>query len=390
MYENIKTLEDVDFNGKKVLLRVDYNVPLDAKGNILDDFRIRASIPTIKTILKKGASQIIIMTHFGRPKNKESVFKTDILSQKLHIFLGRSVEKLDDCIDLEHVFPSPEESKLVMLENLRFSELEILNDDGFAKKLAKHADIYVNDAFGVCHRKHASVHAITKYIPGCVGLLVEKELKIFTEILSNPQRPFTGILGGAKLETKIPVIKNLIDKVDNLLIGGGMIFTFYSAMGYYVGRSMVDKSNESLAKMLLNNEKLVVPEDVVIADDMANPSQIINSSPDKIPSYMLGLDIGEKALANFKNILDSSKTVIWNGPLGYYENPLFAKTTNELLEFLANSSAKVIIGGGDTAAIVEKLGLKDKFHHVSTGGGASMMLLEGSVLPAIKALKDNN
>jgi phosphoglycerate kinase len=380
------TIDDFNIKGKKILLRTDYNVPINKNGEILDDFRIKASLPTIKKLLREGASQIIIATHLGRPKNNEEIYKTDKIAQKIFKLTGRKTTKVDDSADFEE-FPKPNEAKIVILENLRFREEEKQNNEEYAKKLAGLADTYINDAFGVCHRKHASVHAITKYIPGGIGLLVKKELQIFEEILENPQKPFTAILGGSKLETKLPIIMNLIHKVDNLLLGGAMIFTFYKAKGYSIGKSMYDKEYTTNAKMLINNEKIILPQDVVVADDKDNPSTIITMKPKNIPSYMTGLDVGDESIKEFKKILDQSKTVIWNGPLGYYENPTFLKATKKLLQYLAKrKDIKTIIGGGDTASIAEQLKLKDDFYHVSTGGGASLALMEGKELPAIQAL----
>ncbi|MFT4311174.1 MAG: phosphoglycerate kinase [Candidatus Woesearchaeota archaeon] len=377
----LKTLDGVNLKNKNVLLRTDFNVPIK-NGIIVDDFRIKESLNTIKFLLRAGVNRIFIMSHFGRPKGVQEEFKMDVIAKKLYKLSGRSIQKIDDLIFDSYDF----ESKIVLLENLRFFEGEEKNSEDFAKKLASLADIYVNDAFGVCHRKHASVHAITKFLPSYAGLLVQKEVEVFDEVLNASDRPLTAILGGSKLETKIPVIKNLITRVDNLLIGGGMIFTFYSAKGYNVGRSLVDHQNKTLVKMLLNNDVLKIPRDVIIADEKDNPTQILNVTPDKIPTFMMGLDIGKKTFEEFKKILSSSKLIVWNGPLGYYENDLFAHHTNELMKYLASLDAKVVIGGGDTAAIVEKLGLKKHFYHVSTGGGASLKLLEGETLPALEKL----
>ena len=383
---NPLTIKDFNIKGKKIILRTDYNVPINNKGDILDDFRIRASLPTIKKLIREGAAQIIIATHFGRPKNREEIYKTDKIAQKLYKLTGRKTIKLNDSIDLEE-FPKPNEAKLVVLENLRFRIEETQNDEVYAKKLANLADIYINDAFGVSHRKHASVHAITKYIPSGIGLLVERELKIFKEILENPKRPFTAILGGAKLETKLPIIMNLIHKVDNLLLGGAMIFTFYKAKGYSIGKSMYDKQYLTNAKLLANNEKIILPKDVVVADDAQTPSTILTIKPNDIPSYLIGLDLGDLTIKEFKKIIGDSKTVIWNGPLGYYENPEFLKSTKKILHYLAKrKDIKTIIGGGDTASIAQKLNLQDEFYHVSTGGGASLNLMEGKQLVAIEAI----
>ena len=382
--EGLKTLKDFDFKKKVVLLRSDLNVPVDSQGKILNDFRIKSSLPTIRELFRSGASQVIVMSHLGRPKNKDIRLSMKEVAKTLLKLTGRKTEILEDFDEL----PKPEQSSLVLIENLRFFEEEEKNDDEFAKKLASLADIYVNDAFGVCHRKHASVHAITKYIKGCVGLLVEKELKAF-ETLDDPAKPFTAIIGGAKLETKLPIIHNLLEKVDNLLVGGGMIFTFFYAQRLEVGKSLVDRNQKAMAQMLLNNDKLVLPDDIIIADSAELPTQVLSVAKDKIPSYMIGLDIGKKSLNKYANIVSKSKTVVWNGPLGYYENKEFARATVELLKFLADlKDVKVIIGGGDTASLVEELGLRDKFFHVSTGGGASLKLLEGKPLTAIQALSN--
>lgn len=383
------TIKDFNLKSKKVLLRTDYNIPINNKGEILDDFRIRASLPTIKQLIKEGASQIIIATHLGRPKNKEIIYQTNKIAEKIYKLTGRKTIKVDDSADFDE-FPSPKEAKIVILENLRFREEEKQNDENYAKKLAQLADIYINDAFGVSHRKHASVHAITKYIPGGIGKLIEKELKVFKETINNPQRPFTAILGGSKLETKLPLIMNLLDKVDNLLIGGAMIFTFYKAQGKNIGKSMFDKEYLTNAKMIANNEKIILPKDVVVADDRDNPSTILTMKPDNIPSYLTGLDLGKDTIKEFKKILGNSKTVIWNGPLGYYENPEFLEATKKILQYLAKQKEiKTIIGGGDTASIAEQLKLQNEFYHVSTGGGASLKLMEGKQLVAIQALIDS-
>ena len=385
MIENLNTLKDIDFKSKVVLLRADLNVPLDENGEIVNDFRIKSALPTIRELFRSKAKQIILMSHLGRPKNNEPHLKMNNIVKYLIKLTGRNVQKVTDFEDI----PQYGKASIVVLENLRFFPEETQNDEEFAKKLASLADIYVNDAFGVCHRKHASVHAITKYIPGCVGLLVEKELKAFS-LLKNPQRPFSAVLGGSKLETKLPLIHNLLDKVDNLLLGGGMIFTFYAAKKIEVGKSIVDKNNIAMAKMFLNNEKLQLPEDVVIADSAIRPTKVDMVDINKIPSFMMGLDIGKKSLNNYAKILSESKTIIWNGPLGYYENKDFARATVELLTFLSKrQNIKVIIGGGDTASMVEELGLNNLFYHVSTGGGASLKLLEGKSLVALEALKNN-
>ena len=378
------TLKDFNIKGKKILLRTDYNVPINSKGEIMDDFRIKASMPTIKKLIREGASQIIIATHLGRPKNREEIYSTKKIAQRIYKYTGRKTIHVEE---INEEFPTPKEAKIVVLENLRFFDEEKQNNEDYAKKLASTADIYINDAFGVSHRKHASVHAITKFIPSGIGLLVEKELQIFKEVLEDPEKPVTAILGGSKLETKLPLIMNLIEKTDNILLGGAMIFTFYKAKGYSIGKSMLDKEYLANAKMIGNNEKIILPEDVVVADDKDNPSTIITMKPNNIPSYLIGLDLGDATIKTYKKILQESKTVIWNGPLGYYENPEFLKATKKILQFLAkNKNIKTIIGGGDTASIAQKLNLEKEFYHVSTGGGASLKLMEGKQLVAIEAI----
>ena len=387
----VNTLEGMEFKGKRVFLRAGFDVPVDSEGKIIDDFRIKETIPTIKEIFRKGAKQIIIGSHQGRPKGEEEHLKMDNIAKLIYKLTKKSTEKLDECINFrKEEFPEPEDSRIVVLENLRFHKEEEQNDEKFAKELSKYADIYVNDAFAVCHREHASICAITKFLPGCVGLLVEKEIRAFNKVLKNPERPYMAIIGGAKLKTKLPLIQKLLEKVDKLFLGGAMIFTFYKARGLETGKSPVDKDSITMAQMISNNDKVIIPKDIVIADNPETTNSI-NTTPDKIPSYMYGLDVGEQSVLEFKKKLAKAKTVVWNGPLGYYENPFFAKATVNVLKFLAHSpEIKTIIGGGDTASLVMKLGLKDKFFHVSTGGGASLKLLETNNLIAIKYLEKNN
>lgn len=387
----VNTIEALDFKGKVVFLRAGFDVPVDSTGIILDDFRIRESIPTIKLLFRKGAKQVIIGSHQGRPKGKEEHLSMKNIGKRIYELVKKQVHVMEDCIDIrEEEMPQVDEAKIILLENLRFHKEEEENDEEFAKELAKYADIYVNDAFAVCHREHASMSAITKFLPGCIGLLVEKELRAFNLILKEPERPYMAIIGGAKLQTKLPIIQNLITKVDKLILGGAMIFTFYKAKGIDVGKSLVDKGSLAMAQMIGNNDHLILPTDIIISDS-PDSSTGMNVTLDKIPSYMIGLDVGEKSVVEIKKRLAKAKTVVWNGPLGYYENPEFAKATINILKFLSQSpEIKTIIGGGDTASIVMKLGLHDKFFHVSTGGGASLTLLEGKKLVAIKALEENN
>lgn len=387
----VNTIEAMDFKDKVVFLRAGFDVPVDSAGIILDDFRIRESIPTIKLLFRKGAKQVIIGSHQGRPKGKEEYLSMKNISKRIYDLIKKPVHFMNECVGIrEEEMPEPDEAKIIVLENLRYHKEEKENDEAFAKELAKYADVYVNDAFAVSHRDHASMSAITKFLPGCIGLLVEKELRAFNHILKNPKRPYMAIIGGAKLQTKLPIIKNLITKVDKLILGGAMIFTFYKAKGIDVGKSLVDKGSITMAQMLVNNDHLILPTDIVISES-TDSNRSMSVTLDKIPSYMIGLDVGEKSVVEIKKRLARAKTVVWNGPLGYYENPEFAKATVNILKFLAESpEIKTIIGGGDTASIVMKLGLHDRFFHVSTGGGASLTLLEGKKLAAIKALEENN
>jgi phosphoglycerate kinase len=380
----MRTIKDMNLDNKKVIIRVDYNVPLDAQGEITSDTRIKESIPTIKYILEHNCKQIILMSHLGKPDGKVvDKLKMDKIAQRLGKLLSMDIAKLDDCINVE--IPSPDDSKIVMLENLRFHAEEEANNDDFAKRLALHADLYVNDAFGTMHRAHASTAAITKHIPGCIGFLVEKELKFLN--LSNAERPFIAILGGSKISTKFAVIKELLKKVDYLLIGGAMVFTLYKAKGYNVGKSLYEEQFLAEAKMLLNNEKIILPDDILVAKSISQDSETMIVPDFDIPEDWMGLDIGHESTQLFKDYINRAKTVFWNGPLGYFEIEKFANGTNEIAEYLANSGKTVIIGGGDTEDAI--LPWKTKYAHVSTGGGASLEFITGKELPAVRALKEN-
>jgi 3-phosphoglycerate kinase len=382
-YEGVfmRTIKDMNFDHKRVLIRVDFNVPLDANGEVTSDNRIRESIPTIKYILEHNCKQVILMSHLGKPDGKFNQKLTmDKVCLKLESLLDTTVVKMDDCINVN--IP---DAKVVLLENLRFHAEEEANSEEFAKRLAVLGDIYVNDAFGTMHRAHASTAAITKFLPGCIGFLVEKELKYLD--LSSPERPFIAILGGAKISTKFGVIKELLKKVDYLLLGGAMIFTLYKAKGYDIGKSLYEEQFLAEAKILLNNEKIILPDDIVVAKAIeANAETMVVPDFDMPPDW-IGLDIGHESILLFKDYINKSKTIFWNGPLGYFEIPKFATATNEIAEYLANSGKKVIIGGGDTEDAV--LPWKSKFTHVSTGGGASLEFVTGKELPAIRALKEN-
>ncbi|MBN2458858.1 phosphoglycerate kinase [Candidatus Woesearchaeota archaeon] len=381
----LNTLKDADFTEKKVLLRADLDVPLDVKsGDISDDSRLKAAIPTIKKILDDGAKQLIIMGHMGSPGGKiVKPLCMDKVAIRLMKLSGKSICKLDDCINIK----IPENEKIILLENLRFHKEEEANDIEFAKKLASCADIYVNNAFATCHRAHASMHAITKLLPGCIGLQIEKELENLD--FSTMQRPIIALLGGAKLKTKIPIIQAMLVQADKVLIGGGMMFTFYAVQGLEIGKSLVDYTYSSNAKIMLYNEKLALPKDVVIADYENNQAGIRTVSYNQIPAKSIGLDIGEESIEEFKQELRKANTIIWNGPMGYYEKPPFDKATAELAKIIADLDCKKIVGGGDTADLINKLGLAGKFTFVSSGGGAALELLSGKKLVALEELDKN-
>lgn len=377
----MRTLTHVDITGARVLLRVDYNVPIDSNGDILDDFKIKQSLPTIKYILKR-AKQVIIISHLGRPEGRRVKNLTmDKVAIRLMKYIGKRVMKLDDCIGV----PTPDE-KVVILENLRFHNEEKDNNEKFAKEIASHADIFVNDAFAVCHREHASVVGIPKFLPSCAGLLVEKEIENLD--FTNVKRPFIVIIGGSKLSTKFPMLSSLLPKVDRLLLGGAMIFSFYKSKGLEIGDSMYEEEQIVTARILSNNEKLVLPKDIVVAHELNDKNNFKTVPFDQIPKNWVGLDLGEKTVDDFKRILKTAKTVFWNGPLGKYEIEAYAKATHNITKFLSELKAKVIIGGGDSAAVIDKLGLRDRFFHISTGGGAALKFIQKGTLPGLDVLKN--
>lgn len=393
---NKKTLKDLDVKGKRVLVRCDFNVPLDENNNITDDIRITSSMPTINYLLQNGAA-LILMSHLGRPKG-EANKKYSLLpvANRLSELLGKKVifEDCDTVVDesvKEHAhFLKP--GDVMLLQNTRFRKEEEKNGEEFAKDLASLGELYVNDAFGTAHRAHASNAGICKHLPSAVGFLIEKELEVMGGALENPKRPLTAILGGAKVSDKIAVIENLLNIADNILIGGGMAYTFFKAMGYSIGTSLLEEDKVELAKELIikakeKNVSLVLPVDNVVAKEFKNNTEFYTVDSDKIPDGYMGLDIGEKTIEQFKKVLDNSKTIIWNGPLGVFEMDNFAKGTNVIANIIAeNKQAISIIGGGDSAAAVEKAGLAHKITHISTGGGASLEFLEGKVLPGIDAV----
>lgn len=391
------SIDNVELKNKRVLVRVDFNVPLDENLKITDDIRITSSLPTIKKIINEGG-KAILMSHLGRPKGKVNPkYSLKPASERLSELLGKEVKLAPDCIgdEVKSLVNQMNPDDVIMLENLRFHEEEEKNDEAFSKQLAELGDIYVNDAFGSAHRAHASTEGVTKFIKICAaGYLMQKELEYLGMAITNPKRPFTAVLGGAKISGKIDVISNLLGKVDKLLIGGGMAFTFLKAQGMEIGNSLLEVEKINLAKEVLNkvknsNVKFLLPVDFVAADEFKNESPSIIVNADSIPSDKMGLDIGPETIKLFKQELESSKTVVWNGPMGVFEMDNFAKGTFALAQVLADITAKdviTIIGGGDSAAAISKAALEDKVSHVSTGGGASLEFLEGKILPGVDAL----
>mgnify|MGYP001171018676 CR=1 FL=1 len=393
MSYNKKSIEDIDVKGKKVIVRVDFNVPLDANKNITDDKRIVGALPTIKYLVDKGAKTILV-SHLGRPNNGfEDKFSMKPTAVRLSELLGKPVIMASDVIgeDAKAKAAALKEGEVLMLENVRFHKEEEKNDPAFAKELSTLAEIYVNDAFGTAHRAHASTAGLADYLPAVCGYLIQKEIDVMGKALSNPARPFVAILGGAKVSDKIAVIENLIDKVDTLIIGGGMAYTFIKAQGNDVGTSICEADKLDLAKSLLEKAekkgvKLLLPVDNRVGKEFNNDTESKVVCSTQIPADYMGLDIGPKSIELFSNVLKEAKTVVWNGPMGVFEFPNFAIGTKEIAKAVAESGATSIVGGGDSAAAVEQLGFADKITHISTGGGASLEFLEGKVLPGIDVL----
>ncbi len=392
---NKKTVKDIDLKGKKVFVRCDFNVPMDENQNITDNTRIKAALPTIKYLLEQKC-KIILASHLGRPKGEvKPEFSLKPVAKELSKLLGKEVIMANDVIGEDAMAKAAnlKDGEIMLLENVRFHREETDNDPEFAKKLASMAEIFVNDAFGTAHRAHASTTGIADYIPGVAGFLIEKELKFLGNAINNPERPFVAILGGAKVSDKIGVIDSLLDKVDTLMIGGGMAYTFFKAQGYNVGNSLceVEKTDLALQEMEKAKEKgvkLLLPIDTKVGKEFKPDTESKTVAWTEIPDEWEGFDIGEKTIEMFKNELQSAKTVIWNGPLGLFEFDQFAIGTNEIAKTLADLDATTIIGGGDSAAAVTKAGLADKMTHISTGGGASLEFLEGKKLPGIECLQD--
>lgn len=392
---NKKSIRDVELAGKRVFCRVDFNVPMQ-DGVITDDTRIRAAVPTIRFMMEAGA-KVILASHFGRPKGQvvEEMRLTPVAAH-LSSLLGKDVRKLEDChdADVEAAVERMESGDVILLENVRFHAGEEKNDPELAKSFAALADLFVNDAFGTAHRAHASTAGIAEYIPAVAGLLMEKEIRFMGGALSNPERPFTAIVGGAKVKDKIAVIENLLTKVDHLIIGGGMANTFLKAQGYGIGASLCEDDKLDLARTLMDQAKergvqLLMPVDVVVADRFAADAEKQVVAIDAIPEGWMALDIGPKTVEQYHSVIVDSKTVVWNGPMGVFEMDAFAGGTIGVAKAMAACSGTTIIGGGDSVAAVEKAGVAEQMTHISTGGGASLEFMEGKELPGVAVLADN-
>ena len=390
-----KTIRDIDLKGKKVFVRCDFNVPMDENQNITDNRRIVSALPTIKYLIEQNC-KIILSSHLGRPKGEvKPEFSLASVAKELSKLLGQEVLMAKDVIgeSAKTLAANLKEGQVMLLENVRFHREETDNDPEFAKQLASMAEVFVNDAFGTAHRAHASTEGISHYLPSVSGFLIEKELKFLGDALNNPVRPFVAILGGAKVSDKIGVIDSLLEKVDTLMIGGGMAYTFFKAQGYGVGNSLCEPDKCELALSLMKKAKdkgvkLLLPVDTVIGKEFKPDTESKTVAWTEIPDGWEGVDIGEKTIEMFKDELKTAKTVIWNGPVGLFEFDKFAVGTNSIAKALADLNATTIIGGGDSAAAVEKAGLADKMTHISTGGGASLEFLEGKKLPGIECLQD--
>ena len=392
---NKKTVKDIDLKNKRVLVRCDFNVPMDENKNITDNRRIVAALPTIKYLLEQNC-KVVLCSHLGRPKGEfKPEFSLKPVAKELSKLLGQEVIMAKDVIgeDAKTKAQNLKNGEVLLLENVRFHREETDNDPEFAKKLASFGEIFVNDAFGTAHRAHASTEGVTKYLPAVSGFLIEKELKFLGEALENPERPFVAILGGSKVSDKIGVIENLLEKVDTLIIGGGMAYTFFKAQGYNVGNSLCEEDKCELALEIMKKAKekgvkFLLPIDNKVGKEFKPDTESKTVKSTEIPDGWEGLDIGEETIKLYKEELQNAKTIVWNGPLGVFEFDQFAVGTNEIAKALGDISAIKIIGGGDSAAAVEKAGLAEKMTHISTGGGASLEFLEGKKLPGIEALMD--
>ncbi len=396
---NKLSIDDLELQGKRVLIRVDFNVPLDENRHITDDLRIRAALPTIRKVIDSGG-RAILCSHLGRPKGKrDEAFSLKPVAEHLSRLLEKPVKFAPDCIgpEVEEMKRSLQDGEVLLLENVRFHPGETANDPEFARQLAAECDLYINDAFGTAHRAHASTVGVTQFLSPCAaGYLMQKELQYLGKALEHPERPFVAILGGAKISGKIDVIENLLGKTDTLIIGGGMIFTFFKAHGWEIGNSIVEEDRLEMAKEILkksqeSNTTLELPVDVLVADKVEAGAATQIVPVHEIPAGWYGVDIGDKTIARFKEILSTARTVVWNGPMGVFEIDDFARGTEAIARYLAEitaGGATTIVGGGDSAAAVKKFGLEGQLTHVSTGGGASLEFLEGKELPGVAALTD--
>ncbi|SEA42687.1 phosphoglycerate kinase [Thalassobacillus cyri] len=391
---NKKTIRDIKVQGKKVFCRVDFNVPM-SNGEVTDDTRIKAALPTILHLVQDGA-KVILASHLGRPKGEaHDELRLDPVAKRLSDLLGRTVTKTDEVFgdEVNRAIKDMKDGDVLLIENVRFEAGEEENDEALAKEFAAMADVYVNDAFGAAHRAHASTAGVAKHLPAVAGFLMEKELNVLGQALSDPERPFTAIIGGAKVKDKIGVIDNLLDKVDNLIIGGGLAYTFLKAKGYEVGKSLLEADKLDLAKQFMqkaedNNVNFLMPEDVIVADDFSREANTKEVAIDSIPADWEALDIGPKTREKYSKVVKESKLVIWNGPMGVFEFEIFANGTKDVAVALAETEGYTVIGGGDSAAAVEKFGYAEKMDHVSTGGGASLEFMEGKKLPGVSLLND--
>ncbi|MBR4409957.1 MAG: phosphoglycerate kinase [Firmicutes bacterium] len=391
-----KTVKDINVQGKRVIVRCDFNVPMK-EGVITDDIRIVSALPTVKYLMEQGA-KVILMSHMGRPEGEPNMkYTLKPVADRLTELLGQEVLFVSSPVVVDEAVKAAaaqlEEGRVMLLENVRFRKEETKNGADFAKELASLADIFVNDAFGTAHRAHSSTAGVADYLPAVSGFLIEKEVEFLGNAVENPKRPFVAIMGGAKVGDKIPVIENLLKKVDTLIIGGGMSYTFYKAEGLEIGTSILDKDSLEIAPQLLKKAeeagvKMLLPVDVVVADEFNNDAKTAVVDKDAIPADMMGLDIGPKTVELYKAAIAEAETIVWNGPMGVFEMENFAGGTRAVAEALAESKAVTVIGGGDSAAAVEQFGLADKMTHISTGGGASLEFLEGKVLPGVAVLED--
>ncbi|MCY7801222.1 phosphoglycerate kinase [Bacillus haynesii] len=392
---NKKSVKDIDVKGRVVFCRVDFNVPMK-DGKVTDDTRIRAALPTIQYLTEQGA-KVLLASHLGRPKGQVSEeLRLTPVAARLGELIGKEVKKADEAYGdaVKAQISEMKDGDILVLENVRFYPGEEKNDPELSKAFAALADVYVNDAFGAAHRAHASTAGIAEHLPAVAGFLMEKELEVLGKALSNPERPFTAIIGGAKVKDKIGVIESLLEKVDNLIIGGGLAYTFVKAMGHEVGKSLLEEDKIELAKSFMDRAKekgvnFYMPTDVLVADDFSNDANTKIVPVSEIPSDWEALDIGEETRKTYADVIKNSKLVVWNGPMGVFEIDAFAKGTRAVAEALAEAKDTYsVIGGGDSAAAVEKFGLADKMSHISTGGGASLEFMEGKELPGVKALND--